>query len=125
MAWATVPAWASGYKFWVKYYPTYPDNYPAFIAGMLPQGITMDQVMAWQYAENGRSQGYGWNDLNIPTAQGIATFGSPASTGTATGTTTGTGTTTTTPVTPPASDPIVQVTLPHKSGNQDTYKVTE
>ena len=80
-----VPAWASQYLFWVKYYAKYPDNFPAFTAAMLPQGIALDQVVFWQYAEDGRGNGYPWNDLNIPTAQGIAMFGNaPAPTPTPT-----------------------------------------
>lgn len=71
------PVWAKDYKFWVKWYPLdgFVDSNVALPQSVLPMGITMDQVVLWQYKDNGRSNGYQYNDLNVPTEAGKEFFG--------------------------------------------------
>ena len=61
------PAWTKDYLLWLAYWPTYPDDFPQPTKAMLPNGFTVEQVCIWQYKDNGRSNGYLANDLNILT----------------------------------------------------------
>ena len=56
------PGWASDYDLWAAWYPYEPDNYSSLPANRTPQGFR--RLAIWQYAEDGRSQGYLANDYN-------------------------------------------------------------
>jgi len=56
------PSWASNYDVWAAWYPNTPDNYTTIPANMVPKGFR--NCVLWQYAENGRSNGYLANDYN-------------------------------------------------------------
>ncbi len=68
------PSWTQDYLYWLKYYPYEDkvDGLTEFPASALPTGITQDMVLWWQYAQDGRSQGHDYNDLNVPTQAGLA-----------------------------------------------------
>lgn len=71
------PAWLSQYKLWLKYYPfnVYTDQVQVYPVSQIPAGCTADQIVAWQYNEEGRSLGFQFNDLNQITAAGILQYG--------------------------------------------------
>lgn len=57
------PSWTSDYPLWVAQYPDgrYVDSYNA--PTLIPNGWTTWAI--WQYAEDGRTQGYPSNDYNV------------------------------------------------------------
>lgn len=65
------PAWSSDYPLWLAYYPDRPDDFTAPTAGMLPKGWGLDNIILWQYAEDGRLYGipYDGVDLNWVSAK--------------------------------------------------------
>ena len=73
------PSWTSQYQFWVKWYP-YPDFVDANQSlpdSCLPMGVTQDMAVLWQYAQDGESQKYQYNDLNLPINAGLQIFTTP------------------------------------------------
>jgi GH25 family lysozyme M1 (1,4-beta-N-acetylmuramidase) len=56
------PAWASEYDLWAAWYPFKPDDFPSLPGDRTPQGFR--RLAIWQYAEDGRTQGYLANDYN-------------------------------------------------------------
>jgi len=58
----THPAWAANYDLWAAWYPYTPDDYASLPANRTPAGFK--RLAMWQYAEDGRSQGYLANDYN-------------------------------------------------------------
>jgi len=56
------PKWASDYDLWAAWYPFEPDNYSSLPPNRAPKGFR--QLAMWQYAEDGRTQGYLANDYN-------------------------------------------------------------
>lgn len=71
------PTWTKDYLFWLKYYPflEYIDRTTSFPASALPTGVSIDQVVAWQYNDQGKTYGQQFNDLNTVTAVGKALYG--------------------------------------------------
>jgi GH25 family lysozyme M1 (1,4-beta-N-acetylmuramidase) len=58
------PVWTKDYYLWLGWYPTYPDNFSAPPASVMPAG--WDKWALWQWEDGGRQNGYLANDLNIP-----------------------------------------------------------
>lgn len=71
------PSWTSQYQFWVKYYPSpfkFIDMNASFTPFMLPHGVLMSQVIAWQYFDQGRTYDFEFNDINTMTPAGKALY---------------------------------------------------
>jgi GH25 family lysozyme M1 (1,4-beta-N-acetylmuramidase) len=56
------PSWASEYDLWAAWYPYYPNNFDSLPSDRMPKGFS--RLALWQYAEDGRTQGYLANDYN-------------------------------------------------------------
>ncbi len=74
------PSWTNRYLLWCKFYPylTYIDANTAFPPASLPTGFTMDQLVFWQYFDQGRTYKRDYNDLNTITLVGQKLFGAAA-----------------------------------------------
>lgn len=65
------PSWTNDYPLWVAQYPLTPDTWDKPTA--MPLGFTDWEI--WQYAENGRQNGFLANDLNTATDAFIQEIG--------------------------------------------------
>lgn len=92
------PAWANDYPLWVAQYPNTPDTWTAPLA--IPLG--WQRWAIWQYAENGRQNGFLANDLNTASDWYAAELGAVV----------------TPPPPVPVTDEFVSATLTRTDGTQ-------
>jgi GH25 family lysozyme M1 (1,4-beta-N-acetylmuramidase) len=61
------PAWTKDYLFWVAWYPegAYIDLNTSLPASALPTGVTLDQVVGWQYAANWILPGIPYDGVDV------------------------------------------------------------
>jgi len=57
------PSWAKEYDLWAAWYPNVPDDFSWIPDSMIPKGFK--RCIIWQYFDDGRSNGFIVNDLNI------------------------------------------------------------
>lgn len=57
------PNWTNRYPLWMAWYPDFPDNYSSPPVSKWPGGWT--KWAMWQYSEDGRTNGFPGNDLNL------------------------------------------------------------
>lgn len=57
------PSWTFRHPCIVAWYADFPDRFSALPRSVTPSGFT--DIRAWQYAEDGRTNGYEANDLNL------------------------------------------------------------
>lgn len=64
------PSWTNDYYTWLAYYPDpiqYIDINKTYPISMLPKGMTLENLVLWQYFDDGRTLGYDYNDMNVGT----------------------------------------------------------
>lgn len=73
------PGWTRDYKLWLAYYPDRKDDFARPTAGMMPKGWLLEDVVMWQYAEDGRLAGvpYDGVDLNWLDLKWLESLGTP------------------------------------------------
>ncbi len=59
------PAWTRDYKLWLAYYPDRKDDFTEPTKGMLPAGRELEDIVLWQYAEDGRLQGVPYDGVDL------------------------------------------------------------
>lgn len=59
------PSWTRDYKLWLAYYPDRKDDFPLPTKAMLPAGWLLEDVVMWQYAEDGRLVGIPYDGVDL------------------------------------------------------------